>query len=249
MCLVVFSYQKGGSFTLAGNRDEFYNRQTGKAGFWEDIPGLIAGRDLKAGGTWLGMDDKGNIAFLTNFRDTKYFKEAEKSRGELLIKFFENPDEIESFSDFLRPNARAYNGYNLIFGNPRKDIYYFSNVSEELQKLDYGIYGLSNAYLDTSWPKLDKTKIRFEKALEGIDANKAFDILSDTELAKEKDLPDTGIDKEMEKQLSAPFIKMDGYGTRCSTFIQINKGEAQFVERNYDNSPENFEDRYFSFLL
>ncbi len=254
MCLVVFSYQKDGSFSLAGNRDEFYNRATKKAELWDDIPGLIAGRDLKAGGTWLGLDQFGNIAFLTNFRHPKYFKEAEKSRGELVTDFFKNPDDIEAFSTGLRDKSAQYNGYNLIFGNPRKKMLYFSNVSGELSEIKFGIHGISNAFLNTPWPKVEKTKDRFTNELtsgiHGDYSKKIFKILGDSNTLPVEELPDTGVEKELEKKLSSPFIQMEGYGTRCSTLINFSEnGQIEFTERSYEKDVDKFIDTSFSFFL
>ncbi|QNL21913.1 NRDE family protein [Hyphobacterium sp. CCMP332] len=254
MCLVVFSYRENGSFLLAGNRDEFYNRETKKAEFWDDIPGLIAGRDLKAGGTWLGLDQYGNIAVLTNYRHPKYFKEAEKSRGELITEFFKNPNAIDAFSNNLKKNSEHYNGYNLIFGNPRNKILYFSNVSAELAEIKFGIHGLSNAFLNTPWPKVENTKERFEIEVKAdyneTSSEKIFSILNDTKEAPTEKLPDTGVDIDLEKKLSSPFIKMEGYGTRCSTIISISEiGNIEFTERSYENDTDKFIDTSFSFFL
>lgn len=247
MCLIVFSNQPKSEyiFTLAANRDEFYNRPAKRAHFWDNIPGLLAGKDLKAGGTWLGITQNGDIAFITNYRDPKYFKESEKSRGDLLTKFLSKPKGLNDFSNFLMEEKDKYNGYNLVFGNVFSGLNYFSNVSGELKKLKQGIFGLSNAYLDTPWPKVSGTKKDF---IEHSEPN--FEILSKTDLAEDDKLPNTGIPYEMEKKLSARFIQMEGYGTRCSTLISITKNkEVIFKERTYRHSPEDFDEVLFRFRL
>ena len=122
MCLVVFSYRENGSLILAGNRDEFYNRATKKGGILGRYSGSNCRSRFESRCTWLGLDQHGNIAVLTNYRHPKYFKEAEKSRGELITEFFKKPNAIEEFSNDLQKNSEHYNGYNLIFGNPRKKV-------------------------------------------------------------------------------------------------------------------------------
>lgn len=252
MCLVVFSYQPGSDrpFVLAGNRDEFFGRPTMQAHIWEEVPGLIAGRDLKSGGTWLGAGQQGNIAFLTNFRDPKYFGEKPRSRGDLVTRFFQMDGHIDAFKKFLDAGAADYNGYNIVFGHPEKGLHYFSNVNRKHREIEPGIHGISNAFLNTPWPKVLKTRECFAKLVNqdpGIE--EYFSMLKDDQVFNDRELPDTGVGMEMERELSPPFIRMENYGTRCSTFISFESRELIFKERTYDNDPESYSDSLFRLLL
>ncbi len=253
MCLAIFKYQKESNtpFILASNRDEFFERSTKEAHHWEDVPGVVAGKDLKAGGTWLGLNYNGDIAFLTNFRDPKYFTEKQASRGEIVSQFLEQNSDKDNFETFLFESADSYNGYNLIYGNPNKDLYYFSNVNKEFKPLDSGIYGLSNAYLDTPWPKLMKSKKRFQQLLEKEqNSEKLFQMLNVREIESDTDLPDTGVGLELERKLSSPFIEMDNYGTQCSTVIMYDNSEGiLFHERTYKNPRRDYFDTLFRLAI
>lgn len=251
MCLVVFEYRKEpkAQFTLVANRDEFFKRETAKMNYWDEIPGLIAGKDLKAGGTWMGIHGSGDIAFLTNYRDPKYFQERELSRGKLITDFFERKD-LESFINEIRKDKEGYNGYNLVFGNLKEGLSYYSNVNDEYKQIDSGVFGLSNAFLNTPWPKVEKSKSRFIDKLKGESSyDEYLNILRDNEEANESDLPSTGIPLEMEKQLSSPFIRMKEYGTRCSTFIKWDGNKADIVERSFQENPEDYYESSFEILI
>jgi uncharacterized protein with NRDE domain len=249
MCLAVFSYQPGEAvpFILAANRDEFFKRETREAQYWDDIPGLVAGKDLEAGGSWLGIFQNGDMAFLTNYRDPKYFRFSKKTRGDLVTGFFQRKS-LADFQDKLNKTQNDYNGYNLIFGNPNSGIYYYSNVNGVMENLKPGTYGLSNAFLNDPWPKVIATKNRFEKAVfADQSAEEMFKILSSSEKPSDNALPNTGIGLEMERKLSSAFIRMENYGTRCSSYLKYNRDEgATFIERSYKEDPKDYYDSLFS---
>lgn len=210
---------------LLANRDEFYDRPTAAAHYWEDFPDILAGRDLVAGGTWLGVTRIGRFAAVTNYRDPNASK-GDSSRGGLVADFLKFDQSAQEYAERVLARSGDYSGFNLIVGEPsgvRYEVRYVSNRSDVILKLDAGIYGLSNHLLDTAWPKVGAGKERFARLLEQphIDRDSAFDLLADTAEAADAELPDTGIGREREKALSPIFIKTPVYGTRSSTFLSI----------------------------
>ena len=159
MCTTLFSYNYNVNYPIiiASNRDEFYNRPTLDVNFWNNYPNIIGGIDQKCLGTWLGMTREGKIGILTNYRDPKNHQKKLKSRGLLLKKFLTHDLSIDDFIQILIKNKDEYNGYNIIFGNFEKMVYY-SNKQNKIKILDSGIFGLSNAFLDTPWPKVEMGK-------------------------------------------------------------------------------------------
>ncbi|HVO73402.1 MAG TPA: NRDE family protein, partial [Ignavibacteriaceae bacterium] len=232
MCLLLVANKVHPKYKLiiAANRDEEYSRPTEKAGFWNDYPNILAGRDLKDGGTWLGISKEGKIAAVTNFRDLDK-KENAPSRGMLTKNFLTGLDSPFEYSEKLKINAAEYNGFNLVFGI-LNEIYYFSNKNGEPQKLEKGVYGLSNCLLDTPWPKVEKGKDMIRKILniEPLRFESILNLLQDKKPAEDKILPDTGIGLELERILSSIFVKTENFGTRCSTLIMINNhNEVDFI--------------------
>ncbi len=212
---------------LLANRDEFYDRPTAPAHNWVDFPHIFAGRDLAGGGTWLGITNEGRFATVTNYRNPN----AEKgtvSRGVLVADFLKTNEAGESYLQNIKRKADEFSGFNLLVGevNDRKsEIFYYSNQSGSILKLDSGLYGLSNHLLDTPWPKVANGKSQFAKLLKRNQFTKddLFQILADETPATDKELPDTGIGYEREKALSSIFIKTPVYGTRSSTIVSIGK--------------------------
>lgn len=253
MCLVVFANKvhKDYKFIFAANRDEFYNRPTEQAEFWDDYPDLLAGKDLQAGGTWMGITNHGRFAAITNFRDLKTLKENAPSRGKLTLDFLVNEIDPEEYYINLKSTLNNYNGFNLILGNV-DELYYFSNKNDGLKKLRPGIYGLSNALLDTPWPKVEKSKQYLKKIIgqEEIHPWEVLNILSDTSLAKDEELPDTGVGFELERMLSPVFTEMEKYGTRCSTVVMVDKdNNVKFVEKSYFANSGTFSTKEYNFRI
>lgn len=229
MCVIYFAYRHHSDYPLilAANRDEFYARPTQAARYWDDFPFIFAGRDLVAGGTWLGVTRSGRFAAVTNYRDMQALP-GEQSRGDLVADFLKMEEPADEYMEEVRSREDKYSGFNLLVGEinaDRNEMFYFSNRGEDVRKLDAGIYALSNHLLDTPWPKVASGRMRFSELISGDDIlkPKLFELLADESVAEDDELPDTGIGYEREKLLSAIFIKTPIYGTRSSTFLTIDE--------------------------
>lgn len=224
MCVIYFALNVHPDYPLVllANRDEFYDRPTSPAHSWEDHPNVFAGRDLVAGGTWLGITGSGRIAAVTNYREPGAPR-GWRSRGDLVSEFLKGFASTEDYLAEVTARSNDYSGFNLLVGEiepTRCDLGYFSNRGGGARKLESGVYGLSNHLLDTPWPKVVNGKNRLERILaKPFDKQSLFRLLADEALAPDADLPDTGIGYEKEKALSAIFIKTPVYGTRCSTVV------------------------------
>lgn len=235
MCLIVFAYKVDQTpFLLAGNRDEFYSRPTKEAQFWETKPDILAGKDLKAGGTWMGITKKGRFAALTNYRDMNQIKENAPSRGHIVSDFLESDIDTESYLESLGKKGHQYNGFNLIAGYV-DNLYYYTNQKDGFIKLKPGYYSISNAFLQTEWPKTKDALQEFKQLLkQGAEDEKFFDMLANPKTYPLDELPATGLSDELEKAVSAIFIQTEDYGSRCSTVIETkNDSEISFSERTY----------------
>lgn len=254
MCLLLIAVRSHPRYKLilAANRDEYYERPTAKAGFWEGVPGLLAGRDLRAGGTWLGITTSGRIAAITNYRDPASIKDNAPSRGELVSKFLLGEERPEEYLKGLEQKREDYNGFNLIFGE-RHDLYWYSNRAGGGRHLGHGIYGLSNHLLDTPWPKVTRGK-RAMKRLLSTESNprpeELFSLLADHDIADDESLPDTGVGLQWERILSPLFITSPIYGTRSSTLLFIDQEDrVTFIERNFDSEPDHPETAKYEFQI
>ncbi len=249
MCLINFQLNSHSEYKLimAANRDEEYSRPTEAAHFWEDHPDLLGGRDLRGMGTWLGITKDGRISALTNVRNTKELLSTHaKSRGLLVRDFLTGDAHPEEYLKNIAEEGGDYAGFNLLAGC-RDELYYVNNYEYEVIRVEDGIHGLSNHHLDTPWPKVVKGRNGLKTIVEEQDADieALFRLLRDKETADVKSLPDTGLSKEIERNLSPLFIDMDKYGTRCSTVILIDRSDnVTFVERTYVNGEETGEVRY-----
>lgn len=253
MCLIVFAnnFHKDYKLIFAANRDEFYNRPTGQAGFWSDHPDLLAGKDMQAGGTWMGITKQGRFAAITNFRDLKNHKDDAPSRGNITLDFLINDIHPEDYYYKLKTDLRSFNGFNLILGSIN-ELYYFSNKIDGIKKIVSGVYGISNALLNTPWQKVEKSKQYLEKLIDQqeIHPGEVLNILKDTTIAKDDELPDTGVGLELERLLSPVFIKTVKYGTRCSTVVMVDKEDnVKFVERSYFDDIGTFSNKVFNFSI
>ena len=253
MCLVLFAYNVHPSYrlVLAANRDEFYERPSSPAEFWEDAPHFLAGRDLKGGGTWMGVTKKGRFAAITNYRDPASWKNDAPSRGGLVSSYLCSNQSTDEYLDRISRQAQRYNGYNLILGD-RRELFTYSNRGEK-QKLNSGIYGLSNHLLNTPWPKVSRGKKLFKAALDkkGVELEEAlFALLTDRRIPADNKLPETGVGLEWERVLSPIFITSPNYGTRSSSILLIGKnGRVRFVEKVYDGKPQEWVTSSFSFIM
>ena len=253
MCLIVFANNVSDDykFIFAANRDEFYDRPSEQAEFWSNHPDLLAGKDLQAGGTWLGITKQGRFAAITNFRDLKNIKNDAPSRGQLTLDFLLSEMPPKEYYDKIKPTLSNYNGFNFLFGYVDA-LYYFSNKTEGLKKLEPGIHGISNAVLNTAWPKVEKSKRQLKSLIEqeNIHPWEVLNLLDDTTPAKDEELPDTGVGLEMERMLSPIFIKSEKYGTRSSTIITVDmQKNARFVEKTYFANSGRFSNNDFNFTI
>jgi uncharacterized protein with NRDE domain len=219
---------------LIANRDEFYDRPTLNLHRWEDHRQIRAGRDLVGGGTWLGVTDSGRFAAVTNFRDPAA-KTGPESRGNLVADFLKSDVSPETYMLSVADRSGRFSGFNLLTGEINagsNEVYYHSNRGEAIQRLDRGVYGLSNALLDTPWPKVRRGKKLFEELLAGPGFSKEelFALLSDDIAAADDELPDTGIGYEKEKALSSLFIRTPIYGTRSSSVVSIGRDFVVEIE-------------------
>jgi uncharacterized protein with NRDE domain len=243
MCLILFSHKQHPHcpLVIAANRDEFYNRGSSPAVFWEDEPGLLAGRDLVAGGTWFGVTRSGRIAAITNYREPGFHRMEAPSRGALVAGYLSSAEAPEEYLKKLEPEADRYNGFSLIVGEPG-NLFYFSNRREGFERLAPGLYGLSNHLLDAAWPKVERGK----QALAGIlasgrdpDPEELFQVLADRWRPPDDRLPRTGVGLEWERILSSLFITSPVYGTRSSTVLLVQgEGRVTFVEKVFNSAPE-----------
>ena len=234
MCLILIAHGAHSDFPLviAANRDEYYQRPTARAAFWQDHPHILAGRDLECMGTWLGVTREGRFAALTNFRDPRERKTDAPSRGQLVSDFLASEQEPREYLGDVAIEAPRYNGFNLLAGDI-DGVFYFSSRTGSVQQVSPGIHGLSNHLLDTPWPKVELGKRRLQAALEGeFSAESLLNLLHDREPAAESELPDTGIGAEMERVLSPALIVSPKYGTRSSTAVLFGvDGSVSFAER------------------
>lgn len=236
MCLILFAWKVSAEFPLvvAANRDEFHSRPTAGAGFWEDQPAILAGRDLEGRGTWLGLDRSGRFAAVTNFRDASPVPSGAASRGLLASGFLEGAESPGAFAAQVASAGDAYRGFNFLAGD-REELWWVSNRGSGARPLAPGVYGLSNHLLDTPWPKVTRGKRRLQGVLGLAPAlEPLLEILADTAAADDADLPDTGVGSERERLLSAARIVSPDYGTRCSSALVIGAdGRVRFAERAF----------------
>ncbi|WP_417595473.1 NRDE family protein [Oceanospirillum sp.] len=261
MCIILFSWQKNRHFPLvvAANRDEFYQRPTSELSYWENSD-IIAGQDLQAGGTWLGITLSGRFAAVTNFRQvTDMHNSYPLSRGKLCQNFLEGSMSPECYLEELADIAMDTGGFNLLvsdsktlgygcnrFGTEEGDPYY-----DFKPHLPAGIYGLSNHRLDTPWPKIRQSKQLMTEFIASLPEQETplsearrshllneehlLPVITHSKEAADHELPDTGIGLDKERFLSPSFINssMD-YGTRASTIlIRNDSGQQTIMEQTW----------------
>lgn len=238
MCLIVVGWRSHPDFPLvvAANRDEFHARPSAPAGRWPDAPTVIGGRDLAAGGTWLGIADNGRFAAVTNIREPG-MPPGERSRGELTRDFLLGDAAAMSYAQQL--DGERYAGFNLLLGDV-DSLVYASNRDGAPRLLPPGIYGLSNHRLDTPWPKLVQARTAFSATLPALpDDAPLFELLADRRIIPDPALPATGVPLEWERLLSAVFVRSENYGTRASTVAwRTRDGHVRLHERSFAPSGE-----------
>ena len=236
MCLILVAWRTHPDYPLvvAANRDEFFARPTAAAAFWTDAPQVLAGRDLEAGGTWMGVTRSGRFAALTNFRDPAQNRSDAPSRGRLVADFLGGDEAPGDYLSRTEEYGRRCNGYNLLVGDGTS-LWWGSNVAGESRLLAPGVYGVSNHLLDTPWPKVGAGKTALKQALDGLPDDRAlFSLLQDDGVHPDAELPQTGVPLEWERLLSSAFVKSPGYGTRSSTVLCVDRnGWAGFDEQTW----------------
>lgn len=243
MCLLLFSYKMHPDYRLivAANRDEFYNRPTAPLAYWPDHPNVLAGRDLKGSGTWLGITRSGRIAAITNYREPAAHMENAPSRGLLISDFLTGNASLKQYLKAVSKKSRAYNGFNLIAGDP-SGLLYYSNRDTRVRHLQPGLYGISNHLIDTAWPKIQRGKDLLQGQLSGgekFNIEKIWKILSDRSQPADDELPDTGVGLQWERILAPLFITSPDYGTRSSSIVLIEySGRTTFMERTFENGAD-----------
>lgn len=246
MCLILLSFNTHAddSLIVAANRDEYYDRPANPLAFWREAPHVLAGRDIRGGGTWLGVTRKGRIAALTNYRDPSAIMENAPSRGLLVRNFLEGTESPQNYLKQIQANAHQYNPFNLLVGD-RSALYYYSNRNDEIRQLESGLYGLSNHLLDTPWPKVQKGKESLKtliKSKKRVSPEDIFGILTDRSFPPARLLPDTGVSPEWERLLSPVFVTSRIYGTRSATALIINRsGHITVAERTFSPQTEGVE--------
>lgn len=251
MCLILFAYHVHEKYKLivAANRDEFYDRPTSPVHYWEDHPHILAGRDLSKMGTWMGVTKAGRFAALTNYRNPKEKTNGKRSRGELVADFLKGHDNPENFMLNIAEKRELYPGFNLLVGDT-KQLYYYSNMEDKIQRLESGIYGVSNHLLNSEWPKVKSGKKGLSRIINeenGDLTERLLTLLQQADPAPDELLPKTGVSLELERSLSPIFIQSEGYGTRSSTVVLISDEEIHLGERIY--SKEGITDQHYSMTL
>jgi len=236
MCLVVLAFKQDPLYPLivAGNRDEFHSRPSQPADWWPDKPGVVGGRDLQAGGTWLALHRNGRFATVTNYRDAQYERAGLRSRGHLVTDFVQS--ELAPTDYLQQIDGSGYAGFNLLVADGRC-LAYLSNRDTGMQELPAGIYGLSNATLDTPWAKVERSKAALATLL-GEDKVNETELLRILDDRRRGPLAEVNADRlpfSTAHALTAPFITLPDYGTRCSTVVLVkNDGTIRFLERRFN---------------
>lgn len=240
MCLIVLAWQVHPVYDLivAGNRDELHARPSAEADWWSDVPDVVAGRDLTAGGSWFAVSRSGRFASVTNYREQSFTKASYRSRGELVSGFVTSRISPKHFAASI--DGDDFAGFSLLLADG-ESLEYASNRTDTRLSLKPGIYGLSNADLDTPWKKLVRSKTRLRQLIDDGDVSekRLIQLLGDRETASE-DVHADRLPFEQALASTAPFIVTNEFGTRCSTiYMRRRTGESRFVEKRFDAAGES----------
>ncbi|GLR69880.1 NRDE family protein [Agaribacter marinus] len=244
MCILFIAVQQHPDYPLiiAANRDEFHQRPTLASTFWAPENQLLAGKDVSANGSWMGITHTGKIAALTNIRAPGRDRSDAVTRGELVIDYLQQDYSSDNYLAKISANKDAYNGFNLLYGE-LDNLHVYNNYEDHHESLNKGVYGLSNAMLNTPWPKIDKGKqalADYCSAPTPLNVEHLFELLKNDRPAEDEILPKTGVPLERERLLSSIFIKSVDYGTRSSTVLLIdNNKDVYWQERTF--APDGIE--------
>ncbi|WP_111671606.1 NRDE family protein [Algoriphagus litoralis] len=244
MCLVAFSWKNHPDYPLiiSANRDEFFDRPTESLHQWDS--GIIAGRDLRAGGTWMGFHPDGKWALLTNYRDFSRSQKGDISRGKLVQEFLEGYKSPEAYLEGIFKDKDRYDGFNLLVSDGEK-LFYLSNYAKKIEAVSPGIHGLSNGLINDPWPKVELAKKQLANLLaEGVSDEKLLGILKSKETYPLDTLPKTGAPEQLEIGLSAQLIRITpNYGTVSSAAVLKNShGLTTITERTFTWNPSSYKD-------
>jgi uncharacterized protein with NRDE domain len=240
MCLIGVAFRAHPKYELviAANRDEFHDRASAAAGPWADHPQIFGGRDLRQKGSWLAVSTAGRLAAVTNVRRMVPPDPSAPSRGQLVAEFLKSSASAAEFAGALAAEAENYSGFNLLLYDGA-ELRYMTNAPEfRDEAVTPGVHALSNATLDTPWPKTR----RLQQALEAWCADKwetptpLLKALADRTPGADAELPNTGVGKSLEKMLSAPFIVSPNYGTRCSSVVVVGSDRIDFTEKRFERT-------------
>ncbi len=251
MCLIAVAVDMHPQWPLiiAGNRDEFHDRPASDAAWWPDYPDILGGRDLEAGGTWLAVSRHGRFAAVTNFRDADHRPANLRSRGHLVTDFLQT--SVAPVEHVEGVHREAYAGFNLLAAACGQ-LVYLSNRGGGCEALPRGIYGLSNATLDTPWTKVRRTRERLEALIDADNVNEAslMRVLDDRERAPAAEIDAADMAFPLAHALSAPFIVQPEYGTRCSTVVTFGSdGGVHFAERRFDRAGRRTGESRYTFTI
>ncbi|MGS2721221.1 NRDE family protein [Paraglaciecola aestuariivivens] len=252
MCIlfVAINQHKDFPVIIAANRDEFFKRDTAPSHFWPEHQDVLAGRDLQAGGTWMGINKQGYLAALTNIRDPHKLDANARTRGELVSQYIKQPKQ--DYQTQLSSTRQHYNGYNLLFG-PWHKLAVYNNHLNSLQYLTDGYYGLSNASLNSPWPKVSRGVNKLKNYCQSnqvVQHQDLFTLLKDKQQAPDHSLPNTGVPLDWERNLSSIFITGETYGTRSSTVLTIShQNQVSWEERSYSNTGDRLSTQSFQFSI
>ena len=237
MCLILVAWRSHPRYpcVVAANRDEFFGRPTAEADWWQEPGEILAGRDLQAGGTWLGVTRTGRFSALTNFRDPSVVKPDAPSRGALVTGFLTSRASTAAGLEEIARRGAQCNPFNVLCSDGQ-DLGVYESTTGAGRILDPGVYALSNHLLDTPWPKVTQAKSRLQEALNDLPQSAAMlDLLRDAVPAVDEELPRTGVSLELERMLSSAFVRGENYGTRCSTIVTTDReGATTFGEWTWD---------------
>lgn len=238
MCLILFSFREHPKWELVllANRDEFHDRPAAPMTYWSEHPQVLAGRDMRAGGTWLGLGASGRFGAITNFREGELPRACAPSRGRLVVDYLVDEVSPRAYLEGLAPDAARYAGFNMLVGD-RDGLWYGTNRGLPPKEVAPGVHGLSNHLLDTPWPKVERGTRMLANLLAG-GAEPApealFAVLADRERPLDEDLPETGVGLVRERELGPIFIATPNYGTRSSTLVLVDRsGAAKVLERTW----------------
>jgi len=242
MCLIAVAWKVHPRYelVLAANRDEFHSRPAAPAAPWKEAPDVFGGRDLLQGGSWLAVSARRRLACVTNVRRMVPPNPAAPSRGQLVAGFVEGRDTAAAYARALAPRALEYSGFNLLAWDGAELHYLNNHPGFVARKVEPGVHVVSNADLDTPWPKTRRLAAAMEHWVRSGESSEAplLEALADEAPAPDTELPDTGVGREMERMLSPPFIRSERYGTRCSTVVKAGRDATEFFERRFDAGGE-----------